>query len=200
MRIGVLGGSFDPPHLGHMGIAQQLLINNLVDEIWLLPCFSHAFEKKMSSAAGRYEMTKLLCGDGIKICDYEINKGSTSYTIETLDFLVHKYPENEFYWIMGSDQFFVFEKYKDWKSIIKKHNLIIYPREKDFKKICSFVDKLVEIVGTSENIIVLDPKEFKTIEISSTEIREKIKKEESIKKLVPKEVEEYIAQNKLYLL
>jgi nicotinate-nucleotide adenylyltransferase len=198
MKIGVLGGSFDPPHLGHMGIARQLLINKLVDQVWLLPCFSHAFEKKMSKVADRFAMAKLLESDGIQVSDYEINKAAVSYTIDTMDFLT-KDQNNKFFWIMGSDQLFVFEKYKDWKSIIKKHNLIIYPREKDFKKICDFVDYLIKNAGTSQNIIVLDPREFNTVEISSTDIREKVKKGESIKKLVSKEVEEYIIKNNLYI-
>jgi nicotinate-nucleotide adenylyltransferase len=199
MKIGVLGGSFDPPHLGHMGIAQQLLINKIVDEIWLLPCFSHAFEKKMSLVHDRLEMTKLLKMDGIKISEHETGNKSVSYTIDTMDFFTEKYSGDQFYWILGSDQLFVFEKYKNWREIIRKHNLIVYPRINDFDKICSFVDNLMSQVGDSQNIIVLDPKEFKTIEISSTEIREKIKKGDSIKKLVPKEVEEYIVSHKLYL-
>lgn len=199
MKIGILGGSFDPPHFGHLGIANQLLINNLVDEIWLMPCFSHPFEKKMSNATQRYEMTKLLTSDGIKISDHEIKKENVSYTVDTMDFFQKKHEGDEFFWILGSDQLFVFEKYKDWKKIIKNHNLIIYPREKDFEKIYKFVEYLVSEVGTSEKIIVLDPKEFSTNDVSSTEIRGKIKKGESLSKLVPKEVEEYIISNKLYL-
>jgi nicotinate-nucleotide adenylyltransferase len=198
MKIGILGGSFDPPHLGHMGIARQLLINKLVDQVWLLPCFSHAFEKKMSKVADRFAMAKLLVSDGIEVSDYEINKEAVSYTIDTMDFLT-KDKTNDFFWIMGSDQLFVIEKYKDWKKLIENHNLIIYPRQKDFYKICNFVDELIKKVTTSQNLIVLDPKEFKTIEISSTDIREKVKKGESISRLVPEKIEKYIQDNKLYI-
>ncbi len=93
----------------------------------------------------------------------------------------------------------VFDKYHKWQEIIKNHNLIIYPREDNFEKICAFVDKLVAKAGSSEEIIILDPKEFRTKDVSSTEIREKVKNGESISKLVTKEVEGYIKSRKLYL-
>lgn len=199
MKIGILGGSFDPPHFGHLSVARQLLVNNLVDEIWLVPCFSHAFEKKMSGSESRLAMVKLLEEDKIKISDREVSQHKVSYTIDTMDFFTKNFQDDEFYWIMGSDQLFVFEKYHKWQDIIKKHNLIIYPRVKDFEKICNFVDYLVGIVGTSEKIIILDPKEFQTKEISSTEIRECLKKGENVSKMIPPEIEKYIKNNKLYL-
>lgn len=199
MKIGVLGGSFDPPHFGHLSLARQLLVNGVVDEILFVPCFSHAFNKKMSKVADRFAMTKLVAEEKIKVSDFEVRRPEISYTIDTMDFFTKTYPENEFYWILGSDQLFVFEKYHEWKSIIQKHNLIVYPRENDFEKICAFVDGLIAKARESQSIIVLDPKEFKTNDLSSTEIRGYVKNGKNISKMVPKEVEEYIIKNKLYI-
>lgn len=199
MQIGVLGGSFDPPHFGHLSVARQLLINHVVDEVWLVPCFSHAFEKKLASASDRLAMVKFLEEKNIKVSDFEINQPKTSYTIDTMDAFKKMYPGDDFFWILGSDQISVFPRYKNWQEIVRKHNLIIFPRESSHEKIISDVKTDMKLIGIPQTILVLNPKEYKINNVSSTEIRERVKRGKSISGLVPKSVEEYILKNKLYL-
>lgn len=198
MRIGVLGGSFDPPHSGHLSLAKQLIEKNIVDEVWLVPCFSHAFEKKLASTSDRLAMIKFLEEKNIKVSDFEINQPKTSYTIDTMDAFKKMYPNDYFFWILGSDQISVFPRYKNWQDVVKKHNLIIFPREKVHEKIIEKVQNDMNLKVVPESITILDPKEFKIVNVSSTGIRERVKNKKSISELVPKKVEEYILENKLY--
>src|SRR5690348_1092340 len=106
MKIAILGGSFDPPHLGHLFIASQVKELVGVDEIWLMPLYqSHGgtFQKTLSSVKHRLEMTRLIESDDIKVSTFEIENNKTSYTIDTLTGISQQYPENTYYWIIGSD-------------------------------------------------------------------------------------------------
>lgn len=198
MKIGILGGSFDPPHFGHLSLSKQLLQKNIVDEVWLSPCFSHAFDKKISSVDDRVAMTKLLADHKIKVSEMEVKRERTSYTIETLDELSQLYPAHVFFWIMGSDQVPLFPKYKNWQEILERHKLIIFPRESSIEEIINNIKKHWGLSSIPTNVIVLDPKKFKIINVSSTEIRERVKRRESISGLVTKEVEDYIVKERLY--
>ncbi len=108
------------------------------------------------------------------------------------------YPKDDFFWIMGSDQVTEFPRYKLWQEIIKNHNLIIFPRNSSHAQIVQDVKSYMKLFFIPKNIIVLNPKEFKIIKISSTQIREKVKNKKNIKNLVPSEIEKYIYKNKLY--
>lgn len=199
MKIGILGGSFDPPHKGHISLAKQLIRKQIVDQIWLMPCFSHAFpEKQLSKVKNRLDMTNLCKSKNIKISKIEITKRTTSYTIDTINKLKKLYPNNDFFWIMGSDQIKELPRYKSWQEIIKNHNLIIYPRSSSYKKIVQDAKFHMNLLFVPKNIIVLNPKKFKIIKISSTQIRENVKNKKNIKNLVPSEIEKYIYKNKLY--
>lgn len=191
MKIGILGGSFDPPHLGHLELAQQIIAKTEIDEVWFVPCYMHNFDKKMSSHQDRLTMVKMMEEEGVKASDIEIKRKGVSYTIETMDELKKKYPSDEFYWIMGSDQIEFFPKYKAWQEILTRHNVIIFPRKNKTEKIAENIKK---------HAIVLDPKEFKINTVSSTEIREKVGRRENISATVTKEVEKYIFHQKLYLI
>ena len=199
MKIGILGGSFDPPHIGHLLIARQVREKLGMDQIWLLPNFTHAFEKIQTPSNIRLEMTKLLKNDFIKISDLEIKQKGTSYTIDSLDSFQNLYQENIFFWILGSDQLDVFQKYKDWQSIVKKHFLIIFPRESILSKLREKVLKSLKLKSIPKNIIVMQDLDLILTNISSSIIRRRIKNELSIEYLVPKGIEEYIVKHKLYL-
>src|SRR5688572_20230331 len=134
MKIAVLGGSFDPPHIGHILIAQQVIEYAGVDQVWLLPNYTtethdKIFQKSLSPVEDRLAMAKLLKDDEIKVSDFEITQNKESITIITLEMLSKKYPEHEFYWITGSDKLDTFKKYDRWQDIVSKHKLIIFPRE-----------------------------------------------------------------------
>lgn len=188
MNIGILGGSFDPPHMGHAKIANFLLRTRLFDQIWLIPCYQHPFSKTLSPAKKRLEMTKLLQKRNIRILDLEIKKKTISYTIDTLSFLTKKFPQSIFSWIIGSDQVNNFKKWKKWAEILTGFRLLVIPRGKH-----------EEISLKHPNVIYLQDARFTLIDISSSIIREKIKQKKSISGLVPKTIEKYIIQHGLYL-
>lgn len=198
MKIAILGGSFDPPHLGHLSIALQVQEILQMDQVWLLPAYHHPFSRNLSDVASRFTMTSFLETERIKVSDYEIKHNPTSYTIDTLNGLKQQRPDDEFYWITGSDQLSHFQKYKDWKDILSKHNLIIFPREWMLKHLEEEVKEKLLLKTIPENVIVLQSKELILTNISSTIIRERVKSKLPIHYFVHNKVAEYIVKNKLY--
>jgi nicotinate-nucleotide adenylyltransferase len=198
MKIAILGGSFDPPHLGHLAIALQVkeLVN--IDEVWLMPAYHHPFNRKLSPVETRYTMTSFLETDNIRVSDYEIKHNPTSYTIDTLNGLKQQRPDDEFFWITGSDQLAQFQKYKNWKDILAKHNLIIFPREWMLDQLEAQVKEKLLLKTIPENVIVLQTKELILTNISSTKIRERVKSNLPIHYFVRNKVAAYISANKLY--
>ena len=184
MKIAILGGSFDPPHMGHVKIAESVITKLGFDQVWLVPCFAHAFGKKLSPAKDRFAMTTLLETKIIQASDLEIQKGGISISFETLTDLANLHPYHAFSWIIGSDQVSDFPKWEYWQEIINIYGLTIVQR-----------DGKVHL-PTLAGITFLQSDDIPNV--SSTGIREKVKKGESISNLVPKKVEEYIMKHKLY--
>ncbi len=203
MKIGILGGSFDPPHLGHYLIARQVLELTGVEEIWILPYYNTAsfdkvFEKKLLLPSIRLEMARLLEEESVKVSDFEILYNKSSITIVTLEMLEKKYPEHTFLWIMGSDKLKDFQKYDRWEDLVHKHNLIIFPREHMLWDLEERVKEAFRVDVIPENVIVLNNRDLLLTNISSTLVRERLMKGLSIRHLVMPEVEEYIQKNGLY--
>lgn len=192
MKIAILGGSFDPPHKGHIKIAEQVLLKLHFDQVWLMPCFTHAFGKKLSSPQDRLNMTKLLQAKNIKISNYETEKKEVSISFETLESLSKLYPQDYFFWIIGSDQIDDFPKWNNWQEIINKYGLIIIKRNKKE----DIEEKTKNIIKNLDKILFLESANIPNI--SSTEIREKVKNGKPISNLVPEKVEEYINRHNLY--
>lgn len=187
MNIAVLGSSFDPPHNGHLAAARNVLKSQKVGKVILMPVNIHPFGKKLIPSHHRLLMAKLLQEESIEVSDLEIKRGKISYAIDTLSQLKKLYPKDHFVWIIGKDQIKNFAKWKNWQKIISEFGLIIVPRH-------AHTNTPKEI----KNIITLNAKNFPPIDISSSEIKKRIKTGKTITNLVPKEVEKYIIQNKLY--
>ena len=115
MKIGILGGSFDPIHNGHLNMAKQALQEYQLEEVWLMPAghSPNKIEADMTPAAIRYEMTKLAAEtqNDLTASDFELRKKSTSYTYQTLELLQARYPNHTFYFIMGADSLDYFEQW-----------------------------------------------------------------------------------------
>lgn len=203
MHISLLGGSFDPPHLGHLLIAQQVKEQIGVDQVWLLPMYGTAahhkiFQKQLSPVADRIAMAKLLENDFIKVSDFEIKENPESITIVTLEKLAKMYPQHTFSWITGSDKLETFQKYDRWKDIVHKHNLIVFPREHMLWHLETRVKEAFQLQSIPENVIVLNDRELILTNISSTTIRDRVQKGLSIRYLVPDGIAEYIKEHHLY--
>ena len=165
MKIGILGGSFDPPHFGHILIAQQVLEFTDVDQVWLMPNYTttthhEVFQKDMSSPEDRLAMAKFLETEKIKISDFEINNNKKSLTITTLQTLRKMHPEHTFYWITGSDKLQTFHLWDEWENIISDFHLIIFPREHMLWQLEERVKESLQLHTIPENVIVLHNKEL----------------------------------------
>jgi nicotinate-nucleotide adenylyltransferase len=188
MNIGLFFGSFNPVHNGHLIIANHILNETLIGKIWFVVSPLNPF-KIDSYLLGESErltlIDKAIEGDvRLMTSDIEFHLSRPSFTINTLSFIKEKYTDNEFSIIMGSDNFHNLNKWKEYESIIKNFRILIYKRTD--LKIENQINANIEIL----NAPLLD--------ISSTEIRDIIKKGKSIRYLVPETVREEIERNGYY--
>jgi nicotinate-nucleotide adenylyltransferase len=188
-KVGIFGGTFDPIHLGHLITAQSVREIRGLEKIIFIPAFisPHKRELKASSPDDRLNMIKLAI-EGIPFFDYsdlEIKKGGISYTIDTLKEFKKKYNDLEF--IIGYDNIFSFHTWKDPDEILKLTKLIVLKRKSSQPP--PFEDKYYK-----QAIFV----QTRGIEISATDIRERVKNNLPINFLVPAKVMEYIYKQKLY--
>lgn len=188
MNIVVFGGRFDPPHFGHLLVAQQTLEKmEYLDEVWLMPANTHPWKKTIASPEDRLNMTNILvsANRGIKASDFDIKRGGETYTVETVELLKKQRPD-KFYWLLGSDGLGDFHRWKDWERLAKLIPFIVFPRDNYPAKNLPFGFKLVE----DDSLL--------TTNYSSSVIRERVKRGLSLKGFVPERVEEYIREHGLY--
>jgi len=191
MKIGLYFGSFNPIHIGHLIIANQLVENSDLDQIWFVVTPHNPFKKKSTLLDNhhRLEMVYLATKDydTLKESDIEFNLPQPNYTVNTLAYLTEKYPEKEFSLIMGEDNLKSFHKWKNYQVILDHHNIYVYPRISD---------------GTVETQFDNHPKihhvEAPIMEISSTLIRNSIKVGKNIKPLLPNQVWSYLDEMNFY--
>lgn len=198
MKIAILGGAFDPPHTGHLIVAEQIREYLNLDEVWLMPVYSHPFSKALSPAPQRLAMTKLVESEFIKASDFEINRNEISYTINTLNVLKKERSSDTFYWCIGSDMLKDFQKWKEWETLVQDHNIIVYPRGTGVLDLEKHVGETFEMNPLPKNITVISRQDVVISNISSTLVRNRIKDQKSIKYIVPDNIIKYITKNKLY--
>jgi len=130
-KVGLLGGSFNPPHAGHTGIAHFLLKEKKVDQIWVIPCFEHPFDKDLVSFEHRFKMCKLAFeefGNKVMIKDVEKKLGGKSFTLRTVEHLQKKFPDIDFVLIVGEDAEKESATWKDAETLKKKIAWFVVPR------------------------------------------------------------------------
>lgn len=200
-KIGILGGTFDPIHSGHLILAEEAKELCNLDEVWFMPAKTppHKLGKKISEFSRRKSMIELAIQGHSGLCcsDFENTLEGNSYTFNTLEKLQSKYIDDEFYFIMGADSFYEIETWKNPDIILKIVKLIVASRDYSnenltLKKHFEYLKSKYEIKG----IYFLDTID---IDISSTRIRELAGGGESISKYVPESVCRYIEENKLYV-
>lgn len=190
MKIAIFGGNFDPPHMGHLLIAQQVSKRLNIDHIWLLPFFNN----DPISNKQRLTMTGFLQDATIKTSDFAIANKLNDPTF-ILKGLVSTYPQHSFYWLSGADHI------KNNASIpgeYTQYQTIIYSSIQEKEAIKKELGQLFNQESISANFLILDTKDLVSMDISSSTIREKVKNSESIRGLVPKKIEEYIQKHQLY--
>lgn len=195
-KIGVLGGTFDPIHLAHIYIASEAKTKLHLDKIIFMPAGSQPLkqDKEVTKASLRFKMVQkaIEAYDGFEVSDYEIQKQGMSYTYETLEHLnSDKY---EIYFITGADCLMSLERWKCISKIFSLCKFVVFTRPGfESKDIIKQKDKIEKQYNCE--IILLEVQGF---EISSTEIRAKLKNKEDVKEYIPKVVLDIIEEEKLY--
>ena len=195
MKIGILGGTFDPIHKAHIYMAKETLKQLKLDKVYIMPspCPPHKNTKNITSDFHRVNMIKLAVANekNVEFFDYEL-KNHLSYTADTLTKLKSEHKEDDLYFIIGGDSAATFTSWYQPAVILKNANLVIVNRKDENQfNIESIVEKIKEEVAA--NVYLLNVKES---DISSSDIR--TQKIEAAKDLLPKGVYEYIVENNLY--
>ena len=197
MRRGLLGGTFDPPHVGHLQIAEEARRKLNLDEVVFIPAGLPWVKASMRVSPARYrlEMTKLAVAHMpyFSVNDIEINRPGPSYTWQTLKELKQLYPGDELYFILGWDNLTSLPSWQHPERIIKAACLVAAPRVGSPRPDLHALDAAVPGLA-ARSIILTEPE----IDVSATAIRERVRLSQPINHLVPEPVAEYIQRHSLY--
>ncbi len=191
MRIGIFGGSFDPIHIGHAIIAQHIISSGAVDRLWLMVSPVNplkAGKERQVADTDRLRMVEMVTRpmENVETSAFEFTMPRPSYTIDTLNALQAKFPDDEFYLITGADNWELFGKWRNSEEILAKYHLLIYPRLGYKVNIPDELQDRVQLIDAP------------IIELSSTQIRERLAAGLSVRFHVPDEVLGYIERHNLY--
>ena len=187
MRIGILGGTFNPVHIGHLILAEETREKLSLDRVIFMPTniAPHKDNQDVASSCDRYKMLKLAIKTNsyFSVSDIEMKRKGASYTIDSLREFKNIYPSDELYFIVGSDLLKYLDDWKDLSDIIKMVKFIVatrpgYPLE----KIPAYIKTIA----------------IRAVDISAFEIRQAVKSHISFRYLVPEAVHSYILKRKLY--
>lgn len=202
-RIGILGGAFDPPHLGHIALSKFVLDNSDIKQVWLMPCFGHMYGKEMASAEHRIAMCKLAAQEDlrIKVSDFEIKHQLRGETFQTAKLLLGSYEGKhcyEFAWIIGMDNAnSAPQKWVNFAELERMMPFVVVPRIGETR------DQKVRWYLQPPHLF-LEPDDEKTISgESSTQVRKWIELHkictDGTAEWLPSGVQDYINQHKLYV-
>lgn len=180
MQVALLGGSFNPPHVGHLMAAHYVRATVPVDEVWLMPSFRHPFGKELTAFEHRVRMCEQMAKDAsgwLRVCEVERDVGGEGRTVDTLEYLHGKFPEHGYTLIIGSDILRDLPKWKDFERIQKLARVLVLYRAG------------YPAAGTHGPPLA---------EVSSTEIRERLSRGEAPEELVPRAVLQYAREQGLY--
>lgn len=188
MKIGIFGGSFNPPHKMHLHIAKSLLSRNYVDKVIFVPVSNFYGKKGLVSNHHRYEMLKLLVKNypNMEVSDYEF-QSHLVYTYETLRHFKEQYPQDEIYFICGMDNLEEFSTWHHHEEILSTYQVIVITRNKE-------IEIPQYLKPYQKNIVLAETHERN---ISSTNIRNQLL-EGKVDENLSREVYQYIKDNKLY--
>lgn len=215
-KLGILGGTFNPIHYGHLAAAEEVRDRLKLDRVLFIPSFHppHKQEDDVPSAAHRMEMVRIATAENATFepSDIEIKRGGKSYTIDTIEALKRTYPDAELYFITGVDSFLDIQTWSRWERLLSLCTFVVLSRPgyrfADLLKIDFLSPAATQVIeldrgqrvhveihaGTFTAFLEMIP----LYDISSTDIRRRVKEGRSIKYLLPEAVETYIITNKLY--
>lgn len=197
-RTGILGGSFDPIHLGHISIALAAAEECGLGRVLMIPAYVSPFkqDEPPEGAEDRLRMTELACFRHpiLKVSDLEIRRGKVSYTIDTLKELEERNPEDEFWFITGTDSFVTLDSWHRGEELLSRYRFILAARP---NQNLDAAEKQAEIYRKKygARIFILHNH---MLDISSTQVRAAAVEGKDLTGLVPPEVERYIYEHRLY--
>ncbi|MBI3586927.1 MAG: nicotinate-nucleotide adenylyltransferase [Ignavibacteriales bacterium] len=191
MRIGIFGGSFDPPHIGHLVIAELACEQLGLDKVIFVPAYlpPHKMGGHRSSPHHRLQMTKIAVKGNPQfvVSDIEIQREGISYTVDTLQYFKKKYPKAKLFLLIGGDNYVQFVTWKSPDVIAKLASLVVYPRPGYDSTVLphSYFGKEYLLQGNK-------------LDLSSTEIRKRVFAGKTSRYVVLEKVEQYIVKKRLY--
>ena len=196
-KIAIYGGSFDPPHIGHKALAENLAKACSADKVIIVPTAMSPFKDKSGAAAeDRLEMCRLtFCEDLFTVSDIEINRGGKSYTVDTVRAVKEMYPDSQLYLFMGDDMLLSFHRWYEYRTIMSMCTLVAACRTENLSELDAMREYAGEMLGDDGTGVMICSNV--PVEISSTEIRAQLSAEGESKMLLPK-VNEYIKLRGLY--
>jgi len=197
MKIGILGGTFDPIHLGHLMVAEEVRIRLGLSEILFVPAGQPwlKIDHAVTAAVHRVEMVRrAIAGNpNFKLCTLEIERPGLSYTVDTITALRERLGAQSFFFILGSDTLAEFHLWKEPDKLVRMCQLVVMPR---VGLSLSDLNSLeARVPGVIDRLIKLD---VPVVDISSSKIRQYVAQGLSIRYLVSDDVERYISEQKLY--
>ncbi len=196
--IGILGGTFDPIHLGHLCIARASLESGGMDSVVLMPARVSPFKlgREMAAEGDRLAMARLTAAQDprLRVSEIELRSEGVSYTFRTLNILHEQDPDERFWLIVGSDQFLALESWYKGRDILENYRIILAPRPGyRMDELDGMIRRYAAVYGTAVRVVEND-----MLDISSTQIKQNIQSGSSIEGLVIPEVAQYIYEHGLY--
>ena len=196
MRIGLFGGSFNPPHRGHLHLAESVHEALGLNEVWLIPSkiSPHRSMAAYAPERDRFEMCRFAAEEypWLRAEDYELRQEQVSYTFYTVEHFTEERPEDEFFLLMGSDMLLSFTTWHCWQEILRRVTLAGIAREEgEYERLEAAAEELRQY-GRIE-IVHVD-----SFTVSSTKIRELVKNSQDCSCYLPKKIVQYIRMQKLY--
>jgi nicotinate-nucleotide adenylyltransferase len=191
MKIGIFGGSFNPIHSGHAIIAHHIISSGAVDRLWLMVSPVNPLKvglEQQVADTDRLRMVEMVTRplENVETSAFEFTMPKPSYTIDTLNALQAKFPDDEFYLVTGADNWVIFDRWRNSKEILAKYHLLVYPR---------LGYEVVIPEELRDRVTLVDAP---IIELSSTAVRERLAQGLSARYYVPDEVLSYIERKGLY--
>ena len=197
MNIGIMGGTFNPVHSGHIAFLHAFIYQIALDICYVIPARRSPFRmnEPLAEDIHRLNMLHLACDHipNIIVSDMEIRREGLSYTIDTVYEIQHAYPDAHIYLLIGEDQAHRFKEWKQWEDLLSSVHLCIVQRTLD-ANVQLLIHELIHGTHANTPIIINTP----LFHVSSTLIRESVVQGRSIEGLVPESVEKYIVQHQLY--
>ena len=188
-RTALFFGSFNPIHVGHLIIANTMLQQECVDEVWLVVSPQNPLKERSSLLADhhRLQMARLAVDDnyGLRVCDIEMHLPIPSYTVVTLAALGEKHPDREFCLVMGSDNLANLHRWRNYEYILEHYRLMVYPRPGSER--CPLCDH--------PSVTMVD---VPMMDISSSYIRQRIAEGHDVRYLLTEPVYKYLTEMHFY--